>query len=78
MPDLRPIILKQFYKKKINKQSFTARYNINRIIYYETSTDIGAAISREKQIKSWPRKRKIELINSINPEWKDLAEESWK
>ena len=53
---------------------FTARYNINRLVYYETSGDIVAAIAREKQIKSWGRMKKIALIESANRDWKDLSE----
>lgn len=60
------------HKNKINEKSFTAKYNINKVVYYETFTDIQAALAREKQIKSWSRKRKLELIKSINPGWKDL------
>lgn len=66
------------HKEKLDKKSFTARYNINRTVYYETFTDVYNAITREKEIKAGPRKKKIDLINSINPEWKDLVEESWK
>jgi len=66
------------HKTKINKNSFTARYNINRIVYYETFERVINAISREKNIKAGSRKNKIDLINSVNPEWKDLIEESYK
>jgi putative endonuclease len=52
---------------------FTARYNINRLVYYEVSGEILAAIAREKQIKSWRRKKKIALIESVNRDWKDLS-----
>ena len=52
---------------------FTARYNINRLVYYEVSGEILAAIAREKQIKSWGRKKKISLIESVNRDWKDLS-----
>jgi putative endonuclease len=52
---------------------FTARYNINRLVYYEVSREIFAAIAREKQIKSWGRKKKIALIESVNRDWKDLS-----
>ena len=48
---------------------FTARYNINRLVYYEVSGEILAAIAREKQIKSWGRKKKIALIESVNRDW---------
>jgi putative endonuclease len=53
---------------------FTKRYNINRLVYYEETGDIREAITREKQVKSWRRAKKIALIQSINPTWKDLSE----
>ena len=52
---------------------FTARYNIKRLVYYEESGEFPAAIAREKQIKSWSRKKKITLIESVNRDWKDLS-----
>ena len=52
---------------------FTARYNINRLVYYEVCGEILAAIAREKQIKSWGRKKEIALIESVNRDWKDLS-----
>jgi putative endonuclease len=54
-------------------RGFTARYNINRLVYYEMSGEILAAITREKEIKSWSRKKKIALIESVNRDWKDLS-----
>lgn len=54
---------------------FTKKYNVHKLVYLECGDDINAAIFREKQIKAGSRKKKIELINSINPEWKDLYEE---
>ncbi len=54
---------------------FTAKYNITKLVYFETFNDINLAIAREKQIKGWIRKKKIELIESVNPEWKDLSKE---
>ncbi|HKI45935.1 MAG TPA: GIY-YIG nuclease family protein [Balneolales bacterium] len=56
-------------------KGFTRRYNISKLVYYETYTDVQDAIAREKQIKSGNRKRKIALIESINSDWKDLTEE---
>jgi putative endonuclease len=53
---------------------FTKRYNLNKLVYYEIYDDIETAINREKQIKSWPRKKKIVLINAFNPSWDDLYE----
>ena len=52
---------------------FTAKYRIKYLVYYETTNSIHVAIRREKQLKGWLRKRKIELIEQNNPEWKDLA-----
>ena len=54
---------------------FTKKYNITRLVYFEEGTDIDSAIMREKQIKGWLRKKKIDLIEKENPEWKDLAED---
>lgn len=55
-------------------EGFTKKYNINKLIYVETFYDINSAISREKTIKGWLRKKKIELINASNPDWRDLSE----
>jgi putative endonuclease len=52
---------------------FTAKYNIDRLVYYEATEDVNAAISREKQIKGWLRAKKIALIESMNPDWVDLS-----
>jgi len=56
-------------------EGFTSRYNINRLVYYEETNDSRAAIAREKQLKGWLRWRKYKLIESVNPQWRDLAEE---
>jgi len=61
------------HKHKIIK-GFTDKYNINKLVYFEMTNDIKEAITREKQLKGWLRKKKIELIEKINPEWKDLSE----
>jgi putative endonuclease len=54
---------------------FTKRYNVNKLVFYETGDDIQIAIMREKQIKGGSRQKKIDLINGVNPEWKDLYDE---
>ena len=54
--------------------TFTCRYDIVRLVYYECSSDPSAAIAREKQVKGWSRQKKLELIKRENPEFKDLAE----
>ena len=69
-------LMKRVYEHK-NKliDGFTKKYNITRLVYFEVFNNIEDAIRREKQIKGWVRKKKIALIESINPEWKDLYEE---
>ena len=54
-------------------EGFTKKYNITKLVYYEISNDVEAAIAREKQIKGWLRRKKIALIESVNPQWKDLS-----
>ncbi len=54
---------------------FTKKYNVVKLVYYETGDNIREAIAREKQIKAGSRQKKIDLINSLNPEWKDLYDE---
>ena len=66
------------HKENYYPRSFTARYNLHKLVYYESFSSIEEAIDREKQIKGGSRKRKIELINLINPEWKDLYESEVK
>ena len=62
------------HKNHLDKSSFTSRYNVENLVYFEQTTDIDAAISREKQIKGWNRKRKEKLIEAKNPNWDDLYE----
>ncbi len=62
------------HKQKLIK-GFTSKYNITKLVYYEEYNDIKDAIRREKQIKGWSRKKKIELIESVNPEWNNLSED---
>jgi len=54
---------------------FTKKYNITKLVYYDVSPDVRAAIEREKEIKGWLRRKKIALIESVNPEWRDLSED---
>ena len=62
------------HKNHIDKGCFTAQYNVEKLVFYEVTSDVEAAIEREKQIKGWNRKRKEKIINQKNPEWKDLYE----
>ena len=61
------------HKEHANPGCHTAKYNIDQLVYFETFTRVTAAIAREKQIKGWLRVRKLELIISTNPGWKDLS-----
>lgn len=60
------------HQLKEKKNSFTAKYNINKLIFYEEFSNPDDAIAAEKRIKGWTRKKKMDLIKTINPEFKDL------
>ena len=62
------------HKQKLIK-GFTAKYNVDRLVYYELFENIRDAIAREKQIKGWLRDRKVAMIEAMNPRWRDLSEE---
>ena len=63
--------LHQHKEKSI--EGFTKRYNITMLVYYEVTADVHSALAREKEIKGWRRNKKVALIESVNPEWKDLS-----
>lgn len=69
-------IVRRVYEHK-NKlvDGFTSKYNVDKLVYYENTPDVNVAIAREKQLKNWRREKKDELINRLNPRWKDLYEE---
>ena len=60
------------HKNHLDKDGFTSKYNVTKLIYFEETSDIKAALEREKQIKSWKRERKIDLIVKSNPRMIDL------
>ena len=60
------------HKNHLDKNSFTSKYNVTRLVYFEQTSDVRTAIEREKQIKSWSRDKKTDLIFSANPHWTDL------
>ena len=62
------------HKSKVEPNSFTAKYNVDKLVYFESTNSIESAIAREKQLKGGSRKKKIDLINSANPDWNDLYE----
>lgn len=56
-------------------EGFTKKYNVSKLVYFEETSDVWAAIAREKEIKKWRRGKKNTLVNSLNPDWKDLSTE---
>ncbi len=68
-------IKKRVYQHKQKLiDGFTRKYNIDRLVYFETFGDIHSAIAREKAIKGWLRAKKIDLIHANNPDWRDLSD----
>jgi len=66
-------LVKRIYEHKNNLvEGFTKEYNIHKLVYFEDTNDISTAIEREKKLKNWKRKWKIDLIEKSNPQWKDL------
>lgn len=63
------------HRQKKYKKSFSARYNLCKLVYWESFQEIGEAIGREKQLKGGSRQKKLDLINALNPSWDDLYEE---
>lgn len=69
-------LLRRMYEHKQKLiPGFTSKYRINKLVYYEETNDVRVAIEQEKHIKGWLRSKKIALIESVNPEWRDLSEE---
>ncbi|OYY93965.1 MAG: excinuclease ABC subunit C [Hydrogenophilales bacterium 28-61-23] len=68
-------LMRRVYEHKTKAvQGFTEKYNVNRLVYFEETSDVHAAISREKEIKKWRREKKDALVIQANPEWRDLSE----
>ena len=55
-------------------EGFTKKYRVTNLVYFEQTSDVNAAIAREKQIKGWRREKKVALVEQVNPEWNDLSE----
>lgn len=66
-------LLRRLVEHRLGRSSFTARYRISALVHYETTTNAIAAITREKQLKSFVRRKKLALIERSNHEWRDLA-----
>ena len=62
------------HRDRVHPKSFTARYNVTRLVWYQEFDDITEAIAHEKRLKRWQRAWKIQLIEKMNPEWEDLYE----
>ena len=60
------------HKHHLDRESFTSKYNIDQLVYFEETSDVEAAIAREKQLKGWNRARKNKLVEGKNPEWDDI------
>ena len=60
------------HRHEEDPKSFTAQYQIHKLVYFEETTDVRAALEREKQLKGWRRSKKNALIETMNPQWKDL------
>ena len=69
-------LVRRIYEHK-NKlvSGFTEKYNVSKLVYFEETEDVRSALAREKEIKKWRREKKNALVISVNPEWKELAEE---
>jgi putative endonuclease len=62
------------HKNKLIK-GFTEKYNLNKLVYFEETRDVQSALAREKEIKKWRREKKDALVQSVNPEWRDISDE---
>ena len=60
------------HKNHLDPDSFTSKYDVHKLVYFEQTSDVRAAMEREKQLKGWRRSKKNALIESVNPEWRDL------
>jgi putative endonuclease len=66
-------LIRRIYEHKSDcLDGFSQKYHVHKLVYFEVSEDITSAITREKQLKKWNRQWKIELIETMNPEWDDL------
>ena len=60
------------HRNNFDPNSFTSKYSVHKLVYFEQTTDVRAALEREKRLKGWRRSKKNALIETMNPEWKDL------
>jgi len=70
------ILQRRTYEHKLGiVEGFTKKYNVNKLVYFESQPDLKSAVKREKQLKNWHREWKMNLIESVNKDWKDLYPE---
>ena len=69
------LVRRMFEHRNRLVDGFSSKYNLTKLVYYESTEDVETAIKREKQLKNWHRDWKINLINRLNPEWRDLSED---
>jgi putative endonuclease len=62
-----------FEHKQGHPEGFTSKYHVTKLVYHDSTSDVGSAIAREKELKGWRRSKKVALVESVNPEWRDLA-----
>ena len=67
-------VMRRAAQHKVATEGFTSRYHFDRLVYFESHDLITQAIQREKQIKGWSRAKKVALIKTLNPEWRDLSQ----
>ena len=60
------------HRKHLDPESFTSQYDVHKLVYFEQTSDVRVALEREKQLKGWRRSKKNALVETMNPEWKDL------
>jgi putative endonuclease len=69
-------LVRRIYEHKVKfVTSFTEKYNVTKLVYYEQTPDISEALNREKEIKKWRREKKNRLVVNTNPQWRDLSED---
>ncbi len=69
-------LVRRVYEHKMKLVAgFTKRYNLDRLVFFESTNDITAVIAREKELKGWVRRKKVALVHSFNPTWEDLSKE---
>jgi putative endonuclease len=69
-------LVRRIYEHKVKfVKSFTEKYNVTKLVYYEQTPDISEALNREKEIKKWRREKKNRLVVNTNPQWRDLSED---